>query len=62
MTCSDCVYNSIIRQAIYMFLAKTSCFIFVIIPLTNQIVDQFRLVKPIDRSIPAKFPSVHPNE
>jgi hypothetical protein len=36
-----------------VFLVKTSHFIAVIIALTDETVDRFRLVKPIDRSIPA---------
>jgi len=49
---SNFVLNSSIWQAIYMFLAKISCFIAIIIPLTTKIVEWFRLVKPIGRLIP----------
>jgi len=46
----------------FFFLAKTSHFIAVIIHLTNETVDRFRLVKPIDRSIPANSHVFIPNE
>jgi hypothetical protein len=36
-----------------MFLTKTSHFITIIVPLTTKIVNQFRLVKPIDQLIHA---------
>jgi hypothetical protein len=45
--------NSLIREAIY--IAKTSCFITVPIPLTAKTINWFRLVKPIDQSIPGNF-------
>jgi hypothetical protein len=47
------IFNSVSRQAIYMFLGKTSYFIAVIIPLTDEIVDWFKLIKPIGRLVPA---------
>jgi hypothetical protein len=46
------VFNYAIRQAINMFLAKTSCFIAVIVPLIDEMINQFRLVKPIDQPVP----------
>jgi len=42
---SNFVSNSAIKQALYMFLAKTSCFIVVTISLTVK--NRFRLVKLI---------------
>ena len=36
-----------------MFLGKTSYFIAVIIPLTDEIVDWLKLIKPIGRLVPA---------
>jgi len=45
-----------------VFLVKTSHFIAVIIPLTDETVDRFRLVKPIDRSIPANSHVFIPDE
>jgi hypothetical protein len=47
---SNFVSNSAIKQALYMFLAKTSCFIVVTISLTVK--NRFRLVKLIGWSIP----------
>jgi hypothetical protein len=46
----------------FFFLVKTSHFIAVIIPLTDETVDRFRLVKPIDRSIPANSHVFIPDE
>ena len=36
-----------------MFLAKTSCFIAVTIPLIDETIDRFRLFKSIGRPISA---------
>jgi hypothetical protein len=47
------IFNFISRQAIYMFLSKTNHFIAVIIPLTDEIVDWFKLIMPIGRLVPA---------
>jgi membrane protein YqaA with SNARE-associated domain len=33
------IFNSAIKQVIYMFLAKTSRFIVITVPLTNETVD-----------------------
>jgi hypothetical protein len=45
------IFNSTIRQVvvvIIIIIAKTSCFIVVIVSLTDETVVQFRLVKSID--------------
>ena len=47
---------------VFFFLVKTSHFIAVIIPLTDETVDRFRLVKPIDRLIPANSHVFIPDE
>jgi hypothetical protein len=36
-----------------MFLAKTSCFVAVTIPLIDETIDRFRLFKSIGRSVSA---------
>ena len=36
-----------------VFIAKTSYFIVVIVPQTDEIVDRFRLLKPNNRLVPA---------
>jgi hypothetical protein len=46
------MFNYAIRQAIDEFLAKTSCFIVVIVPLIGEMINRFRLMKPIDRPGP----------
>jgi len=56
------VFNYAIRQAINMFLAKTSCFIAVIVPLTDEMINQFKLGKPIDRSVPVDSQGFIPDE
>jgi hypothetical protein len=45
-----------------MFLAKTSRFIAIIVPLTDKTINQFRLIKPNSRSVPADSQVFIPNE
>jgi hypothetical protein len=48
-----CIFYSAIRQAIYIFLAKTSRFITIIVPLIDKTINYFRLIKPNSRPISA---------
>jgi hypothetical protein len=54
--------DKLIHTHTHMFLTKTSCFIVVIIPLTNETVDRFRLIKPIGQPIFSYSHVLIPNE
>jgi hypothetical protein len=45
--------NIYINVCVCVFIAKTSYFIVVIVPQTDEIVDRFRLLKPNNRLVPA---------
>jgi hypothetical protein len=45
------MFDSSIRLAIYMFLAKTKCFIAITVPLITKMADLVRLVKLIGQPV-----------
>jgi hypothetical protein len=47
------MFDSSIRLAIYIYIAKTKCFIAITVPLITKMADLVRLVKSIGQPVPA---------